>query len=90
MHTKNLQILVTEMFKVQIRELPSIMHEVFQIDDSNNYKLRKNRGFKPVNPKTVYYETENIFLLGSKLRIILPDEYKNLKSLKECKTKIKN
>ena len=78
------------MVKIQIRELPSIMHEVFRRDDCNNYKLRKNRGFKPVNPKTVYYETETIFLLGSKLWIILPDEYKNLRSLKECKTKIKN
>ena len=28
-HTRNLQILVTEMFKVNIGESPSIMHETF-------------------------------------------------------------
>ena len=30
------------------------MHKIFQIGDSNNYNLRKNRGFKPGNPKTVF------------------------------------
>ena len=90
MHTRNLQILVTELFEVKIGQSPSIMHEIFQIDDSNNFTLRKNRGFKPGNPKTVYYETETITVLGPKLWIILPDEYKNSTSLKEFKTKIKN
>ena len=44
-------MLVTEMFKVKIGESPSRMHEIFQIDDSNNLNLRKNRGFKPGNLK---------------------------------------
>ena len=74
-HTRNLQMLVSEMFKVKIGESPSMMHEVFQIDDSNNFNLRKNRGFKPGNPKTVYYGTETISVLGSKLWVILPGEY---------------
>ena len=38
--------------------------------------------FKPGNPKKVYYETETISVLGPKLWIILPDEYKNSTSLK--------
>ena len=56
-----------------------MMHEIFQIDDSNNFNLRKNRGFKPGNPKTMYYGTENISVLKPKLWIILPDECKNSK-----------
>ena len=83
MHRSNLQILITKMFKVNIGESPSIMHEIFQIDDSNNFNLRKNRGFKPGNPKTVYYGTETISVLGPKLWIILPDKYNNSTSLKE-------
>ena len=47
-HTRNLQILATQMFKVKLGESPSIMHEIFQIDDSNNYNLRENRRFKPI------------------------------------------
>ena len=66
-HTRNLQILLTEMFKVKIGESPTIMHEIFQTDDSNNFNLRKNRGFKSGNPKTVYYGTETISVLGPKL-----------------------
>ena len=38
-HKRSLQILVIEMFKVKIRESPSIMH------DSNNFNLKKNRVF---------------------------------------------
>ena len=53
------------------------MHEVFQIDHSNNFNLRKSRGFKPGNPKTVYYGTETISVLGPILWVILSDEYKN-------------
>ena len=75
---RNLQMLFTEMFKVKIGESPSIMHEMFYIDYSNNYNLRKNsREINPDNPKTVYYVTETISLL----RIILPDEYKKFKSI---------
>ena len=44
-----------------------MMHEIFQIDDSNNFNLRKNRGFKPGNPKTMYYGTETISVLELKL-----------------------
>ena len=86
--TRNLQILVTEMLKVKIGETPSIMHEIFHIDNSNNYNLRKNRRIKHRNPKTAYYGTETISVLDPKSWIILPGEYKNLTSLKEFKTKI--
>ena len=71
------------MLKVKIRELPFIIHEIFQVDDSNNYNLRKNRGFKPGKPKTVYYGNEAISVLGPKLWIILLDKYKNSTSLKK-------
>ena len=89
-HTRNFQILVTEMFEVKIGELPSIMYKMFQIDDSNNYNFRKNRRFKPDYLKPVYYGTETIFVLGPKLWIILSGKYKNSTSLKDFKTKIKN
>ena len=55
------------MFKIKFGESPSIMHVIFQVDDCNNQNFRKNRGFKPGNPKTVYYETETISALGPKL-----------------------
>ena len=89
-YTKNLQILVTEMFKVKIGESLSIMHEIFQKEYSNNCNLRINRRLKPSNPKTVYYGTKTISVLVTKLWIVLPNEYKNSTSLKEFKTKVKH
>ena len=86
-HTRNLQILVTEMFEVKVGELPSIMYEMFQIDDSNDYNFRKNRGFKPDYLKPVYYGNKTIFVLGPKLWIILSGKYKNSTILKDFKTK---
>ena len=53
---RNLQILVTEVFKVKTGESPSITHDIFQTDDSNDYNLSRNRVFKPGNPKTLYLE----------------------------------
>ena len=50
----------------------------------------KNQGFKPGNPKTVYYGTETIFVLGTKLWIMLLDKYENVASLKQFRTKIKS
>ena len=66
-YTRNLQILVPELFKVKIEESPSMMQEIFQIDNSNYYNLRKNRGLRPGSPKTMSYGTETISVLGPKL-----------------------
>ena len=73
------------MFKVNIGESPSIMDGIFQIDDSSNFNLRKNRGFKPGNPKTVYYGTETISI-KSKIKNWVPLSC----SCFLCKTYIQN
>ena len=49
--TRFLQLLFTEIVGVNIGVLPPIMHEIFLIDNFNNYNLRKNWVFKPGNPK---------------------------------------
>ena len=67
--TRNLQILVTGLFKEKkIGESPSIISEIFLIDDFNNYNLSKNGKSKHGNPKTVYYGTETISVLGPKFK----------------------
>ena len=64
-------LIKVKMFKVKTGESPSIMDGIFQIDDSSNFNLRKNRGFKPGNPKTVYYGTETISI-KSKIKNWVP------------------
>ena len=73
LHTRNLEIPVSEMFQVKIGEFLFITHEIFQIGNSKTYNLIKSRGFKPRNLKTVYHGGETISVSGSKLQIILPD-----------------
>ena len=46
--------------------------------------------YKKGNLKTVYYGTKTIPVLRPKLRVTLPDKYKNSTSLKEFKSEIKN
>ena len=36
------------------------MHEVYLIDDTNNFNVWKNWVFKPSNSKTVCYGTETV------------------------------
>lgn len=59
---KKMQVLVNKMFNVKIGESLCLTHEVVQMAESCDYNLRKNKGFKPGNPRSVDYETEIIFI----------------------------
>ena len=87
-HIRNLQVLVTEMFKVKLGISPVIMHDVFQNRECN-YNIRNMREFKSYRVKTVHYGTESVSFLGPKLWAILPQEYKDIDNLIEFKHKIK-
>ena len=87
-YDRNLQVLVTEMFKVKISVSPVIMNEIFQIRNCN-YKTRNFSEFQSECVKTVHYGTETVSFLGPKLWSILPQEYKNIDNLSEFKNKIK-
>ena len=54
-HTRNLQILVTEMFKTYRSMLPPIFTELFRRRD---YNLRSNSTFTVLNVKSVFHESK--------------------------------
>ena len=54
-HTRNLQILVTEMFKTYRSMLPPIFTELFRRRD---YNLRSNSTFAVLNVKSVFHESK--------------------------------
>ena len=87
-HVKNLQVLVTEMFKTKLEISPTIINDIFQTRECN-YNLRTKRQFKSHCVKTVHYGTASLSFLGRKLWAILPQEYKDIDNLTEFKTKIK-
>ena len=88
-HNRNLQVLVTEMFKVKLGLSPVIMTSVFQSRECN-YNLRNFNQFRSECVNSVYYGTERLSCLGPKLWSLLPQEYKDIDNLADFKRKIKS
>ena len=88
-HERNLQKLVTEIYKVKNNLSPPFMKEIFP-DSVNPYNLRHQPAFKCSNIHTVSNGTETISFRGPKTWALLPADIKNSKSLPEFKAKIRN
>ena len=88
-HTRNLQYLATELYKVKEGLSPSIVTELFEHRDKQHYNLRNNAEFTIPAIRTVYHGSESISFLGPKIWNILPDRLKNANSLQLFKSEIK-
>ena len=89
-HHRNLQVLVTEIFKVKNGLAPEIMKEVFEFQHPP-YTLRtESNHFKRNNVKTTNYGIQSIRYLGPKLWDLVPNDMKNVSSLSEFKRLIKS
>ena len=87
-HTRNLQILATETFKVYRNISPPIFSEIFH-QRGNNCNLRINSDFAMPNVRSVSHGTESISYLGPKIWDIVPLELKELTSVAAFKKGIK-
>ena len=87
-HHRNLQKLVTEMYKVKNNLSPSIMNHVFE-EQHIPYGLRNDRTWASSNIRTVYNGTETISFRGPKTWQLLPDNIKESKSLYDFKKKVR-
>ena len=65
-HTRNLQILATDMFKVYQNTSPPIFSQIFHRHDIS-YKLRINSDFAMANVRSVFHGSETISHLGPKI-----------------------
>ena len=87
-HERNLQKLVTEIYKIKNNLSPTIMKNIFSISD-NPVNLRKKTSFNTFNVKTVHNGLDTISYRGPQIWSNVPDEIKKSKSLSEFKFKIK-
>ena len=87
-HIKNIQSLAIELFKVANGMSPIIMEHIFPLRESIRYPT--GNIFKTRNVYTVAYGTNSLAHLGPKIWTIIPDELKNLSTLKVFKQKIKD
>ena len=87
-HERNIQVLLTEIFKVKSRFVPEMMKEIFKFKDYS-YDLRKNNCIETRTIKSCKHGIGTVSNLGAKLWDILPENIKRTESLQDFKNKIK-
>ena len=87
-HDKNLQLLLTEIYKTIHNLNPSFMKEIFT-ERNSGYNLRNISRISLLKPNTNSYEIENATYMGSKLWQELTNDIKTSTSLRIFKKKIK-
>ena len=79
-HQRNLQMLVTELYKVHYGLSPERMNNIFKKRDVT-YNSRNNSTFETRNIKSVYFGSETISFLGPKIWELFPITSKTEKIL---------
>ena len=87
-HQRNLQLLMTEIFKTKNNLNPIFMKDIFATKNSY-YSLRNPNNLQMPKVRTTKYGTENIQFRGCSLWSSLPNSPKDSESLQELKRKIK-
>ena len=87
-HHRNLQVLVTELYKVKSNMASEILNETFQ-NRTSSYNLRTNSSFAVRPVHSVYRGTESLSFLGPKIWELVPEDAKQSESLEIFKKKIK-
>ena len=89
-HQKNLQVLVTEIYKVKNGIAPEMMKNIFELQNTS-YNLRSSCSqFRRENIKTVHYGLQSVRYLGPKIWELVPNNIKDSNSLSKFKKLIKS
>ena len=87
-HVKNLQKLVTEMFKISKNFSVSLMSEVFY-QKVNHYDLRNLYEFSIPNVNSAFHGKASITYLGPLIWQLVPSEFKNIHTVSAFKAAIR-
>ena len=88
-HQRNLQVLVSEVYKVKMVLTPQLVKELFPLS-THAYNMRSTYEFKLENVKTFHYVTKSFSFLGPKIWEFVPLEIKSSQFLEEFEKKIKS
>ena len=95
-HQRNLQALVTEMYKVSKMITPQFMENIFSINrnlDSGNVSANtrsKSLFYNPENPRKVKTGSQTLRCIGPKIWDMVPKDIKDATSVNIFKNKIKH
>ena len=87
---KNLQVLVTEIYKVQNGIAPDIMKDIFELQNPSCNLRSSCNHFGRENVKTVRYGIQSVRYLGPKIWELVPNNVKYSNSLSKFKKLIKS
>ena len=87
-HTRNLQLLATEMYKVNKNISPNFICDIFPKSDVA-YNLRNNNDFVIPAVNTVFWGSETLRSMGPKIWNLLPSDIKESPCLESFKSKVK-
>ena len=76
-HHKNIQSLTIEIYKFLHNLSPCIMNNIFKVNQTVPYDLRKRNVFQRRNPSSVRYGTETISYIPPKIWTFVPETIKN-------------
>ena len=79
-HQKNVQTLATEVYKYLYGLSPTILGEVFKVNETIPHDLRMRNQLYARNPKTVRYSTETTSFLSPKTWAFIPQNIKDSSS----------
>ncbi len=88
LHIRNLQLLMTEVFKTKLSLNPSFMKDIF-VEKQVSYGLRGCHNLSLPQARTTCYGLETISFLGCRLWQALPNDLKQSDTLSSFKRKIK-
>ena len=89
-HQKNLQVFVTEIYKVKSGIAPDKMEDIFELQNPS-YNLRSScNQFRRENIKTVQYGLQSVRYLGPKIWELVPNNIDYSNSLGKFKKLIKS
>ena len=87
-HSRNIQLLAIEMYKVKNNISPNYIREIFPFSNSN-YNTRTSNTFERPRVNTVVWGSETLRNLGPQIWGLIPSDIKNSSTLDSFKTKIK-
>jgi hypothetical protein len=80
-HQRNIQILLTEMFKTKNKLEPQLLQGIFEVDEYQGPSLRNSKYFKRPNVNTVTYGENSLQFLGVRLWDQLPRRVQDMDNL---------
>ena len=89
-HHRNIQAMAIEMYKTKNTLGPTLLYDIFTLNECKHVGLRSNSDFSRPSVNTVHFGKDSLAYFGSVIWYIIPTSIKNSDSLISFKKQIRN